>query len=196
MAVNRVCVFCGARDGFKPSYRAAARALGAELARRGLELVYGGAAVGLMGAVADAVLEGGGRVTGVLPRGLARKEFAHPDVDDLRYVSTMSERKALMEQLSDAFVALPGGYGTLDELFEVTTWAQLGLHQKPIGVLNTDGFFDPLLSWVSRAVSDGFIPEGLQNALAVERDPGALIELLQVHLPPPPAVQWIKEGET
>ena len=192
MAIKNVCVFCGARDGNVPAFRTLATALGADLARRGMGLVYGGAAQGLMGALADAVLAGGGHVRGVIPHGLARKEFPHPRVKDLHFVDSMHARKALMEQSADAFIAMPGGFGTLDELFEIVTWSQVGLHRKPIGLLNADGYFDGLLAWRARAVSDGFIGAATAEALVVRDSPVALLDALVVHQPPPPVVQWIQ----
>lgn len=192
MGIENVCVFCGARDGNVPELRALAGRLGRELASRGLGLVYGGAALGLMGALADGALAEGGRVRGVIPHGLANREFAHPKVTDLHYVDSMHERKALMERSSDAFIALPGGYGTLDELFEIITWAQIGLHNKPIGLLNPKGYFDGLLTWQARATFDGFIPPSMAGVLVVEPEPGPLLDRLLAHAPPPPAVQWLK----
>src|SRR6187549_1487199 len=144
----RVCVFAGSSSGSRPEYRTAAEDLGRELAARGIELVYGGAHVGLMGGVADAVLAGGGRVTGVIPKALVDKEVAHTGLTDLRIVASMHQRKALMVDLSDAFIALPGGWGTLDEMFEILTWAQLGLHRKPCGLLNVQKYFDRLLAFL------------------------------------------------
>ena len=186
-----VCVYCGSRSGNRPIYREAAVALGAALARHKLGIVYGGAQAGLMGAVADGVLAAGQQAIGVLPRGLARAEFAHPKLTQLHWVESMHERKALMEKLSDAFVALPGGFGTLDELFEILTWAQIGLHAKPIGLLNVDGYWDSLVLQIRRGFEEGFIPQVLETALVVERTADALIDRLQEHQPPPPAVKWI-----
>jgi uncharacterized protein (TIGR00730 family) len=191
VTISKVAVFCGARDGARPAYRASAVAFGKALAERSMALVYGGGSTGLMGAVADGALQGRGEVIGVIPKGLARAEFAHLGLTALHYVATMHQRKALMEELSDAFVALPGGYGTLDELMEIVTWAQIGLHTKPIGLLNVEGYFDPLLAFVQRAVDDGFISPGLGSVLCVERTPEALLTKLLTHQPPAPAVQWI-----
>jgi uncharacterized protein (TIGR00730 family) len=156
--LNAVCVFCGSSDGVQPEFRAAATALGTYLAERGIDIVYGGASVGLMGAVADAALGAGGRVFGVIPRHLVDRELAHPGLTQLHVTENMHERKALMSELSDAFAALPGGFGTLEELAEVTTWAQLGLHHKPIGLLNVAGFYDLLLQHADRMVTNGFLP--------------------------------------
>lgn len=155
--MKRLCVFCGSSFGRSPLYREAASQLGTLLAECGIGLVYGGANVGLMGVVADAALAGGGEVIGVLPRGLFDREVAHPGLTDLRLVGSMHERKALMAELADGFLALPGGIGTLDELFEIWTWAQLGIHAKPIGLLNLGGYFDPLLTFLDRQVAEGFL---------------------------------------
>jgi uncharacterized protein (TIGR00730 family) len=144
-----------------------------------------------MGAVADGVLGGGQQAIGVIPRGLARAEFAHPKLTTLHAVDSMHERKALMEELSDAFVALPGGFGTMDELFEILTWAQIGLHAKPIGLLNVEGYWDPLEQQIRRGFTEGFIPPGLDTALVVETSAEALVERLLLHQPPPSAVKWI-----
>jgi uncharacterized protein (TIGR00730 family) len=154
---RRVCVFCGSSAGVRPEYRAEAVGLGALLGKAGLGLVYGGAQVGLMGALADAALANGSEVIGVIPRALAGVEVAHQGLSQLVLVETMHERKALMVQEADAFVALPGGYGTLDEFFEVLTWAQLGIHTKPCLLVNTDGYYDHLLSFLGVAINQGFL---------------------------------------
>ena len=163
------------------------------MAIRGIGLVYGGAANGLMGSIAEAVLVGGESAIGVIPRGLARQEFAHPRLTQAHLVDSMHERKAMMADLSDGYLAMPGGFGTMDELFEALTWAQVGLHSKPIGLLNTDGFYDSLLSWVRRGLDEGFIPAVLSTALVVESEPAALIEQLLVHRPPASAVTWVRQ---
>lgn len=155
--MRRICVFCGSRLGSRPIFREQAQELGRALADRGLGLVFGGGHIGLMGVLADTVLQAGGEAIGVIPRALVEKELAHERLTQLRVVPDMHERKALMADLSDAFIALPGGFGTADELFEILTWAQLGIHQKPVGLVNTAGFFDPLLAWLDRAVTDGFL---------------------------------------
>ncbi|MFN7915496.1 MAG: TIGR00730 family Rossman fold protein [Vicinamibacterales bacterium] len=180
----RLCVFCGSSDGRRPSYRAAAEVLGSTLVSRGFELVYGGARVGLMGAVADAVLAAGGRVTGVIPQALVSREVAHTGLTDLRVVSSMHERKALMNELSDGFIAMPGGWGTFEELFEVLTWGQLGLHGKPCGLLNVEGYFDPLLAFLSHAVAEQFVKREYEAWLAVDADPAALLDRMAVFAPP------------
>ena len=175
----RVCVFCGSAPGVRPVYLQAARGLGELLAARGIGLVYGGASVGLMGELADAVLAGGGEAIGVIPSWLVAREIAHAGLTELRVVETMHERKALMAELSDAFVALPGGAGTLDELFEALTWRQLGLHSKPLALLDVDGFFEPLLALADHLVVEGFVLPELRAVLQVERDPAALLDRLR-----------------
>jgi uncharacterized protein (TIGR00730 family) len=164
-------------------YAEQARALGRALAARGLELVFGGGHIGLMGVLADAVLEAGGRVVGVIPQALADRELAHDGLTQLHVVETMHQRKALMADLSDAFVALPGGYGTADELFEILTWAQLGMHARPIGLLNTAGFFDPLLAWVEHMLREGFLREQHRGLLLVEPAVEPLLDRLRQPLP-------------
>lgn len=176
--MRRVCVFCGSSSGGRPAYAGAARALGVELVHRGAGLVYGGASVGLMGALADAVLERGGEVVGVIPRALVERELAHPGLTELRVVETMHERKAAMSELADGFVALPGGMGTLDELAEAITWGQLGIHAKPCGLLDVEGYFEPLLAFADRAVAEGFLRAEHRAALSVSREPGELLELM------------------
>lgn len=190
--MRSVCVFCGSKEGDSPLFREAATAFGRALAAQKLDLVYGGAHHGLMGAVADAVLAGGGKIIGVVPRGLARQEFAHPELTEHHVVDTMYERKALMAERADAFVALPGGFGTMDELFDMLTGAQIGLHHKPIGLLDVDGYYSALQAWISHALQRGFIPSGLKDVLLVRSDPAELVRTLLTHRPPPPAVQWIK----
>jgi hypothetical protein len=188
-----VCVFCGSSAGARPAYEAAARGLGRLLAERGLGLVYGGASVGLMGAVADAALAAGGAVTGVIPRALVEKEVAHRRLPDLRVVGTMHERKALMAELSDAFVALPGGLGTLEELFEVWTWAQLGLHPKPVAALDVAGFYRPLVAFLDGAAGERFVRPEHRGMLLVDDDAGALLDRLAAY--EPPAVdKWVRRG--
>jgi uncharacterized protein (TIGR00730 family) len=174
--VHRVCVFSGSSPGADLAYRAAARDLGARLAQRGIELVYGGASVGLMGAVADAALEEGGRVVGVIPQSLVDREVAHPGLSDLRVVDSMHERKALMAELADAFVALPGGVGTLEELFEVYTWNQLGLHAKPLGLFNVRGYFDGLVRFLDHAVAERFVTPQHRAMLLVGEDLDELLD--------------------
>jgi uncharacterized protein (TIGR00730 family) len=193
--MKRVCVFAGSSAGKQPDFAAAARELGALLAARGLGLVYGGARVGLMGAVADAVLGGGGEVIGVIPRSLVDKEVAHTGLTDLRVVTSMHERKALMADLSDAFIALPGGWGTLDEMFEILTWAQLGLHRKPCGLLNVQGYFDRLLSFLDHTVEQGFVRREYDSLLSVAGTAATLLDALAAQRPPA-VPKWIDLAST
>lgn len=176
--LRRVCVFCGSKHGVRPEYTEAARAMGTALAAAGIDLVYGGGRVGLMGEVADAVLDAGGEVIGVIPHHMSDREIAHYGLTDLRIVGSMHERKALMYELSDGFVALPGGLGTLEELFEITTWSQLGLHAKPTGLLDVDGFYGPLVVFLDRLVSEGFVAERHRRLLRVADTPAAILERL------------------
>src|SRR5262245_25166996 len=176
--MRRVGVFCGSEVGSRPGYADAARQLGKALVGRGMGLVFGAGHVGLMGVLADAVLRGGGEAVGVIPQALVDKELAHRGLTELRVVATMHQRKALMADLSDAFAALPGGYGTADEFFEILTWAQLGLHSKPIGLLNTDRFFDPLLAWIDHTIREGFLKPRHRDLLKVMNTPEELIERL------------------
>lgn len=173
-----VCVFCGSALGVRAEYQAAAQAFGRLLAQRKLTLVYGGGRIGLMGAMADAALEAGGRVIGVIPKILYRKEVAHEGLSELRVCGTMSERKAIMGELSDAFVALPGGIGTMDELFEVWTWTQLGLQHKLAGLLNVGGYFDGLVEFIDHAAAEGFLKPAHREALIVETDAARLLDRL------------------
>jgi len=177
-ALRRVCVFCGSKAGRRPEYAAAAEAMGAALAAAGIDLVYGGGRVGLMGVVADAVLAAGGEVIGVIPDHMSDREIAHFGLTDLRIVSSMHERKALMYELSDGFAALPGGLGTLEELFEITTWSQLGLHAKPTGLLDVGGFYGPLVGFLDQLVSEGFVSPRHRRLLRVAAEPQALLERL------------------
>lgn len=173
-----LAVFCGSSLGASPAYAAAAARLGGLLADRGVRLVYGGAAVGLMGVVADAVLSAGGAVTGVIPGHLQTGEVPHRGLADLRVVGSMHERKAMMAELADGFVALPGGLGTLDELFEILTWQQLRLHEKPVGLLDVAGFFGRLLAVVDQCVAQGFVPQASRDRLLVDSEPGRLVDRL------------------
>jgi uncharacterized protein (TIGR00730 family) len=178
MKLERVLIFCGSSPGRRPEYAAAATELGRLLAERGIGLVYGGASVGLMGALADAALAAGGEVIGVIPRRLVEREIAHAGLSDLRMVETMHERKALMAELSDAVIAMPGGTGTLDELFEIFTWSQLGLHHKPIGLLDVADYWEHLLAFLDHMVAERFIYAEHRDALLVEREPAVLLERL------------------
>jgi uncharacterized protein (TIGR00730 family) len=194
--MRRVCVFCGSRPGSRPEYAAAATALGNLLAREKLGLVYGGGHIGMMGILADAMLAAGGEVIGVIPQALVDKELAHQRLTELRVVESMHTRKADMEKLSDAFLALPGAFGTADELFEILTWSQLGLHRKPIGLLDTLGFFTPLLQWLDRAVADGFLKAKHRRLLVEAREPGELLQKLKAFHPPDISAKWIDEGQS
>jgi len=189
--MHRICVFSGSNTGKRQEYQQAARDLGQELVARGLGLVYGGASVGLMGVIADTVLAGGGEVIGVIPRALFRREVAHEHLTTLHEVGSMHERKALMADLSDGFIALPGGFGTFDELFEITTWAQLGLHTKPIGLLNVAGYFTPLLTMVSHAVTEGFIPPDHEHILLNSTSPADLLDSFAVFVPLSDQSKWL-----
>ena len=182
--MQRVTGCCGSRVGVGPRYRELARALGRLLVQRGCGLVFGGGSVGLMGVVSDAVLEAGGEVIGVIPRSLATKELLHTGVPDMRVVDSMHDRKALMAELSDAFIALPGGFGTFEELFEVITWAQLGIHSKSVGLLNVGGFFDPLVRLIDHAIQEQFIKPQHRGLIVVEERPDVLLEQLERHRPP------------
>ena len=182
--MRRVCVFAGSSSGVRPEYTESARSLGTELARRGLGLVYGGSSTGLMGAAADAALAAGSEVIGVMPQGLFRREVAHLGLTELREVGSMHERKALMADLADAFIALPGGYGTFDELFEIVTWAQIGITDKPIGLLDAAYYFAPLVALVEHAAREGFIPASHTALLIRETDPASLLDRVAAYTPP------------
>jgi uncharacterized protein (TIGR00730 family) len=179
------CVFCGSSSGTEPHHAEAARAFGVLLAEAGCDVVYGGGHVGLMGILADAALGAGGKVFGVIPQRLVDRELAHRGLTELHVVSTMHERKALMASLSDGFIALPGGIGTLEEFFEVWTWAQLGYHEKPLGLLDVNGFFSPLIAFLERASELGFIPRSELKRVKVESDPSALLERMDPRLHDP-----------
>ena len=182
--LKTVCVYCGSADGIHPEYYQSAQEMGRELAHQGIHLVFGGGKTGLMGAVADGALSAGGEVTGVIPANLNRPQLAHAGLTRLEVCDTIHTRKARMSALADAFIALPGGYGTLDELFETLTWSQIGLHQKPVGLLNTRGYFDPLLAMIERARTEGFIYEEHRQLLCHAAQPIQLLEhLLNFTLP-------------
>jgi uncharacterized protein (TIGR00730 family) len=191
----RICVFTGSSEGRRPTYRTSAAALGRSLVSSGYELVYGGARVGLMGAVADAVLGAGGHVIGVIPQALVEREVAHTGLPDLRVVRSMHERKALMSDLSDGFIAMPGGWGTIEELFEVLTWGQLGLHRKPCGLLNVDGYFDPLLAFLRRAMEEQFVRTEFERQLLVSASPDELLERF-ARFEPTTVRKWIDRTST
>jgi uncharacterized protein (TIGR00730 family) len=191
----RIAVFCGSHAGGDPRYGDVARAFGALLARRGHALVYGGARAGLMGALADAALEGGGRVTGVIPEALWEREIGHTGLSELLVVASMHERKALMAARSDAFVALPGGAGTLEEFFEAWTWAQLGIHRKPVALLNVAGYYDPLLATLDHMTREGFVRPQQRAMVLVADDPAALLDRLAAYHPPS-TTRWLTAAES
>jgi hypothetical protein len=193
--MKRLCVFCGSNLGAQAAYAQAAHEMGLALARAGLGLVYGGGNVGLMGVVADAALAHGGQVVGVIPQALVDKELAHTGLTELRIVRSMHERKAMMAELADAFIALPGGYGTLEEFCEIVTWAQLGLHRKPCGLLNVEGFYDPFLAQIDRAVEAGFIRKQHRAFIVVGEKPEPLLQNL-LQFQPPSIHKWIDRDET
>jgi uncharacterized protein (TIGR00730 family) len=192
--MRRLCVFCGSSEGNDPAHLQAARALGETLALSGIGLVYGGASVGLMGVLADAALVAGGEVTGVMPHALVEKEIAHSGLTDLRVVGSMHERKALMAELSDGFVALPGGIGTFEELFEVWTWAQLGHHKKPCALLNVRGFYDGLIAFLDKVAELGVMKGPHRSMLIVAQQPLELIERIGAY-EPTAVPKWITAGE-
>ncbi len=182
--LRQVCVFCGSSRGVRPGYVKVAQELGSLLATEGIGLVYGGGSIGLMAELADAALAAGGKVTGVMPEHLTSQELAHRGLSELRVVSSMHERKALMYDLSDGFVALPGGLGTLEELFEITTWCQLGLHVKPIGLLNVENYFSPLVELLDHFVTEGFLQEAHRRLLLVDAHPERLLASMRAFRPP------------
>lgn len=182
--MKRLCVFCGANSGYDPRYMKAAAALGRSIAQAGLGLVYGGASIGLMGAVADAALAEGGEVIGVIPQTLVAREVAHHGLSDLRIVTSMHERKALMADLSDGFIALPGGVGTLEELFEVWTWSHLGLHRKPCGLLDVAGFYSGLGRFIDHVQQEGFLRDGVRDMLLMAENPTEMIAAMRAYVAP------------
>lgn len=192
--MKSVCVYCGSNPGRQPAYAEAARGLGAALVERGLGLVYGGASVGVMGVLADTVLQLGGHVTGVIPEALVRREVAHPGLSELRVTGSMHERKTLMADLADGFVALPGGIGTLEEVFEAWTWAQLGLHAKPCGLLNVAGYFDGLIAFLDHAVAERFVKEPHRSMLIVSEEPSELLRRFETY-EAPLVRKWIAKGD-
>ncbi len=188
--MKRVCVFCGSSPGASPRYLEAAKAMGRTLAERGLALVYGGGSVGLMGAVADASLAAGGEVVGVIPRALQLREVAHAKLTTLHVVGSMHERKAKMAELADGFIALPGGMGTLEEFAETLTWAQLGLHARPCGLLDVAGYYEPLIAFFDRAVAEGFVRPEHRRLMVVGESPAALLDRFEAW-EPPTVERWI-----
>jgi len=190
MNFRRICVFCGSNLGINPAYRQAAATFGRILAARGIELVYGGGNIGLMGVLADATLEAGGRVIGVIPESLMAREVGHQGLTEMRIVKSMHERKAVMSDLSDGFIALPGGFGTFEEFCEVVTWTQLGIHSKPCGLLNIKGYYDPLLALFDHALNEGFLLEENRRMVLDDKDAKRLLEKMFAFVPRP-ADKWI-----
>lgn len=193
--IKRICVFCGSSSGKRAAYVEQARLLGQAMAAKGIGLVYGAGGIGLMGEVANAVIEAEGEVIGIIPYALATKERANPK-GEMRVVNTMHERKAMMADLSGAFIAMPGGFGTFEELMEIITWGQLGIHHKPIGVLNVEGYYDPLLAMIDRAVAEGFILPRYRNLIVVSSEAETLLERMFSYQPLEGIVQWIEMSET
>jgi uncharacterized protein (TIGR00730 family) len=193
--IKSVCVFCGSSIGSKDSYAEGARALGREIARRELTLVYGGGSVGLMGVIADAALEAGGAVHGVIPQSLESKEVGHKGLTRKDVVTTMHERKARMEALSDAFIAMPGGIGTYEEIFEIWTWAQLGIHRKPLGFYDVDGFYTELLHFLDKATTEGFVREQHRHMALMDTRPGALLDKIAAYVPTATA-KWMEMAQS
>ena len=193
--MRRVCVFCGSNAGANPAYAAGARQLGEELTRAGVGLVYGGSNVGIMQVVADTVLAGGGEVIGVIPRGLVERERAHRGLTELRVVETIHERKAQMNELSDGFIALPGGLGTLEEFFEAWSWGQLGVHAKPCGLLNVAGYYDRLLGFLDHAMAEQFLRPDHRAMVLVDADPARLLERFAAYAPPT-VPKWVTPDKT
>jgi uncharacterized protein (TIGR00730 family) len=193
--MRRVCVYAGSNPGSHPAYTEAARALAAELAERGIGLVYGGGKVGLMGVIADTVLAAGGEAIGVMPQALIDREIGHPRLTELKVVGSMHERKAQMAELADAFIALPGGIGTLEELIEVYTWSQLGIHDKACGVLNVRGYYDGLATFLDHAVQEGFLRAQHRAVLSVAEDPAELLDALAA-FEPPRVGKWLELDQT
>jgi hypothetical protein len=192
--MQRICIFCGSSVGARPVYAEAARQVGALLAQRNLGLVYGGGSVGLMGVAADAALAGGGEVIGVIPEFLFQREIEHKGVTEMRVVGTMHERKTIMADLADGFIALPGGYGTLDEFCEIITWAQLGLHRKPVGLLNVAGYFDSFLAFLDHTTAEGFVQPEYRALVLDDTDPASLLDRLRAYQPPP-VVKWMDKEQ-
>jgi uncharacterized protein (TIGR00730 family) len=192
--LKSICVYCGSSDKTHPDYLAAARRAGAAIAQRGLQLYYGAGSTGLMGAVADGALQAGGEVIGVIPKLFHTPQLAHNGLSRLEVVENMHQRKARLAERSDAFIALPGGYGTLEEFFEILTWAQIGLHHKPIGLLNTRHYFDPLLAMIQHAHSEGFIYDEHLDLFAWDDQPEMLLDALANHQPPAGLERWLTRG--
>lgn len=193
--MKRICVYCGSSPGRHPAYQQAAAALGRRMAARDIGLVYGGAGIGVMGAVADAILEAGGEAIGVIPEALAVKEVAHARLTEQHVVHSMHERKALMAHLSDGFIALPGGWGTLEEIFEILTWAQLGFHEKPCGLLNVRGYFDSLFRFLDHQIEEQFVKPVYREMLILEEDAAAMLNRFGDYRAPK-VKKWLQPDET
>ncbi len=189
--MNTICVYCGSSDKIHPDYLEAARQVGEEIARRGLKLAYGAGCTGLMGALADGALQAGGDVTGVIPSYFNTHQLAHQGLTRLEVVDTIHQRKARLAEMADAFIALPGGFGTLDEFFEILTWAQIGLHSKPVGLLNTRNYYDPLLVFIQQAHREGFIYDEHRALLSSAVQPGDLLDALAAYKPPEGLERWL-----
>lgn len=190
--LQSICVFCGASAGVRPEYVQMAEAMGAEMVRRDIRLIYGGGTIGLMGTISRAVMNRGGSVTGIIPQSLQAQEQASHTISELIVVESMMGRKVLMFERSDGFITLPGGFGTLDELFEAITFGQLGIHTKPVGLLNIMGFFNPLLSWIDGAIDQGFVRPHHRHLLLVDEEPAALIDKMEAYQAPESLVVWRK----
>jgi hypothetical protein len=194
MKIKKICVYCGSSPGKNPAYLQAAESLARVMCERGIGLVYGGAAIGVMGAVANAVLEGGGEAIGIIPSSLAVKEVAHSNLTELHVVASMHDRKAMMAELSDGFIALPGGWGTLEEIFEILTWAQLGFHHKPCGLLNVGGYYDGLIGFLDNAFEQQFVNELCRPMLMKSREPASLLDQFAEYRAPK-VRKWVGEDE-
>lgn len=192
MELNRVCVYCGSSDKIDSQFLQAANSMGRLLAERGIGLIYGGGSTGMMGALADAVLAGGGEAIGVIPAFFDTPELAHKGLTELIRVEDMHQRKAKMAELADGFIAMPGGFGTFEELFEILTWAQIGLHDNPIGVLNIDGYFNPLLKLIDHAQDNGFIYIEHKDLLSIKAEPNALLDAMSRYQPPTNLARWVE----
>lgn len=194
MKIRNICVYCGSSPGKNPAFSLAASSLARVMCERGIGLVYGGAAVGVMGVLANAVLESGGQAIGVIPRSLAVKEVAHHNLTELHVVASMHERKAMMAELADGFIALPGGWGTLEEIFEILTWAQLGFHEKPCGLLNIEGYYDGLIGFLENAIEQQFVKEACRPMLMQAHEPVALLDQFAEYRAPK-VRKWVGEDE-
>lgn len=194
--MKRLCVFCGSSVGRRPAYASAAREMASELVRRRLGVVYGGGGIGLMGVLADAMLAQGGEVIGVIPRPLSTKELAHTGLTEMHVVESMHERKALMASLADGFVAMPGGLGTFEETLEILTWSQLGIHRKPVGLLNVEGYYDGWLGMIAHGLDEGFVPQEYRALSVSAATPAALLDAMEAWRPPGFPGRWLTIAQT